>query len=78
MTSRKAKRMLNESDDWILFTMKKTGQTQAELGAFYPSAESWELLLNIAINDYHVRETLRNNINAADAYRDQQAEDESE
>lgn len=78
MTSRKAKRMLNESDDWILFTMKKTGQTQAELGAFYPSAESWELLLNIAINDYHVRETLRNILNAADAYRDQQAADESE
>lgn len=78
MTSRKAKRMLNESDDWILFTMKKTGQTQAELGAFYPSAESWELLLNIAINDYHVRETLRNIINAADAYRDQQTEDEPE
>ena len=78
MTSRKAKRMLNESDDWILFTMKKTGETQAELGAFYPSAESWELLLNIAINDYHVRETLRNILAAADAYRDQQAEDASE
>jgi len=78
MTSRKAKRMLNESDDWILFTMKKIGETQAELGAFYPSAESWELLLNITINDYHVRETLRNIINAADAYRDQQAEDEPE
>jgi len=70
--------MLNESDDWILFTMKKTGETQAELGAFYPSAESWELLLNIAINDYHVRETLRNILNAADAYRDQRAEDEPE
>jgi hypothetical protein len=70
MTSRKAKRMLNESDDWILFTMKKTGETQAELGAYYPAMESWELLLNIAIND--------NIINAADAYRDQQAEDEPE
>ena len=78
MTSRKAKRMLNESDDWILFTMKKTGETQAELGAFYPSAESWELLLNITINDYHVRETLRNILAAADAYRDEQAADESE
>jgi hypothetical protein len=78
MTSRKAKRMLNESDDWILFTMKKTGETQAELGAFYPSEESWELLFNIAMNNYHVRETLRNILNAADAYRDQQAEDEPE
>jgi len=51
MTSRKAKRMLNESDDWILFTMKKRGETQAELGAI---------------------------LTAADAYRDQQAQDEPE
>ena len=78
MTSRKAKRMLNESDDWILFTMKKMGGGQEELWAFYPSEESWELLFNIAMNNYHVRETLRNILNAADAYRDQQTEDEPE
>jgi len=78
MTSRKAKRMLNESDDWLLFTMKKTGDTEAELGAFYPSMESWEVLFNITINNYHVRESLRNILNAADAYRDQQTEDEPE
>ena len=78
MTLRKAKRLLNESDDWLVFTMKQTGDNQAEMGAYYPSIESWEVLLNLTINDYHIRETLRNVLNTADAYRDQQTEDESE
>ena len=48
------------------------------MGAYYRNLESWEILLNLAVNDYHIRETLRNVINTADTYRDQQTEDESE
>jgi len=78
MTIRKVKRLLNESDDWIVFTMKKTSEDEASMGAYYQNLESWEILLNLAVNDYHIRETLRNVINTADAYRDQQTEDEPE
>ena len=74
MTLRKVKRMLNESDDFIVFTMTQTDDT-ATFGVFNQSAESWELLLNLAINDYHVRETLRNIVTTADNYRDQKTED---
>jgi hypothetical protein len=78
MTIRKVKRLLNESDDWLVFTMKKMNEDEASMGAYYRNLESWEILLNLAVNDYHIRETLRNVIATADAYRDQQAEDASE
>lgn len=78
MTIRKVKRLLNESDDWLVFTMKKVNKDEASMGAYYRNLESWEILLNLAVNDYHIRETLRNVIATADAYRDQQAEDASE
>ena len=89
MTLRKVKRMLNESDDFLVFTMKlnKTDDViltsgvenqTASFGVFHKDADSWEILLNLAINDYHVGETLRNVLNAADEYRDQQAQDQSE
>ena len=45
---------------------------------FHKDTDSWEILLNLAVSDYHIRETLRNVLTAADAYRDQQTEDESE
>lgn len=77
MTLRKVKRMLNESDDFLVFTMKQHGEN-ADFGAFYQKLESWEILLNLAISDYHIRETLRNVLTAADAYRDAQAEDSPE
>jgi len=69
--------MLNESDDFLVFTMVSRGDT-ASFGVFNKDDESWEILLNLAVNDYHIRETLRNVLNAADTYRDQQAQDESE
>ena len=78
MTIGKVKRLLNESDDWLVFTMKKVNEDEASMGAYYRNLESWEILLNLAVNDYHIRETLRNVIATADAYRDQQAEDASE
>jgi hypothetical protein len=78
MTLRKVKRLLNESDDFLVFTMKKGSDDMASFGVYYQNAESWEILLNLAVSDYHIRETLRNVLNTADAYRDQQTEDESE
>ena len=89
MTLRKVKRMLNESDDFLVFTMKVTKTAPvilpsgvqdetASFGVFHKDVDSWEILLNLAVNDYHIRETLRNVLNAADTYRDQQAQDESE
>jgi hypothetical protein len=78
MTLRKVKRLLNESDDFLVFTMKKGQGDTASFGVFHKDLDSWEILLNLAVNDYHIRETLKNIINAADDYRDQQAQDEPE
>ena len=78
MTLRKVKRMLNESDDFLVFTRKDTGADVANFGVFHKDTDSWEILLNLAVSDYHIRETLRNVVNAADAYRDQQAQDSPE
>jgi hypothetical protein len=58
--------------------MKKGSDDMASFGVYYQNTESWEILLNLAVSDYHIRETLRNVLNTADAYRDQQTEDESE
>jgi hypothetical protein len=78
MTLRKVKRILNESDDFLVFTRKDTGGDVANFGVFHKDLDSWEILLNLAVSDYHIRETLRNVLNAADAYRDEQAQNESE
>jgi len=78
MTLRKVKRMLNESDDFLVFTRKDTGEDVANFGVFHKDQESWEILLNLAVSDYHTRETLRNVLTAADTYRDEQAQDSPE
>jgi len=70
--------MLNESDDFLVFTRKDTGADVANFGVFHKDTDSWEILLNLAVSDYHIRETLRNVLNAADAYRDEQAQDSPE
>ena len=70
--------MLNESDDFLVFTRKDTGADVANFGVFHKDTDSWEILLNLAVSDYHIRETLRNVLNSADTYRDQQAEDSPE
>ena len=66
MTFRKAKRYLNESDDFVLFT--KTGKDQVSFKCITQGVESWEILLNMAVQDYHFRETLRNIIFTADEH----------
>jgi len=78
MTLRKVKRLLNESDDFLVFTRKDTGADVANFGVFHKDADSWEILLNLAVSDYHIRETLRNVLTAADTYRDEQAQDAPE
>ena len=78
MTLRKVKRMLNESDDFLVFTRKDTGADVANFGVFHKDEDSWEILLNLAVSDYHIRETLRNVLTAADTYRDEQAQDSPE
>ena len=75
MTLRKVKRMLNESDDFLVFTRKDKDAETANFGVFHKDLESWEILLNLAVNDYHLLETLRNVVRTADAYRDEQAQD---
>ena len=78
MTLRKVNRMLNERDDFLVFTRKDTGADVANFGVFHKDEQSWEILLNLAVSDYHIRETLRNVLNAADEYRAEQAEDSPE
>lgn len=59
--------MLNEADEWLLFT-SKTKDDQYHASAFHSQAQAWEILLNLAVSDYSVRETLRNIVNEADKY----------
>lgn len=67
MNNRKAKRMLNESNEWVLFTTKRKEDTQ-EFYLFISSPEAWEILLHLAIDEYHIRETFRNILKTADEY----------
>jgi hypothetical protein len=67
MTHRKGKRLLQESDEYVLFTGKKRHENY-EMGCYYNNEDAWQVLLNIAIDKYHIRETLRNIINTADEY----------
>lgn len=67
VTKRKAKRHLNESDDYLLFTVVHSGEG-GNFGIYVQEDASWEILLNLAVHDYHIRETLRNIIRTADGY----------
>lgn len=67
MTSRKAKRMINEANDWLLFTSRQV-QDDHMFSVYIQNEASWEILLNLAVSNYAVRETLRNVLNAADDY----------
>jgi len=67
MTSRKAKRYINQADEWVVFTSEKKGEDQ-HFKVMVSNDEAWEVLLNLAVNDYHIRETLRNILKTADDY----------
>jgi hypothetical protein len=68
MNSRKAKRHINEADDWVLFTSRTTRDDEYICTYQHGREESWETLLNLAINQYEILETFRNIVNTADEY----------
>tara|TARA_R110002050_G_scaffold39563_4_gene96773 strand:+ start:5473 stop:5709 length:237 start_codon:yes stop_codon:yes gene_type:complete len=67
MTPRRAKRYINTSNDWILFATDGT-EEKHNFRVIMSRNESWEILLNLAISDYPIRETLRNILNTADEH----------
>tara|TARA_R110000787_G_scaffold88933_1_gene188526 strand:- start:348 stop:569 length:222 start_codon:yes stop_codon:yes gene_type:complete len=65
MTPRRAKRYINTSSDWILFaTDDKDGIHNFRV--LMSSEAAWEIMLNLCIQEYPIRETLRNILNTAD------------
>lgn len=67
MTSRKAKRFINQADEWVVFTSERKEDNQ-HFKVLVSNDEAWEVLLNLAVNDYHIRETFRNIVKTADEY----------
>ena len=67
MTSRKAKRYINQADEWVVFTSEKKEDNQ-HFKVLVSNDEAWEVLLNLAVNGYHLRETFRNIVKTADDY----------
>ena len=67
MTSRKAKRFINQADEWVVFTSERKEDNQ-HFKVLVSNDEAWEVLLNLAVNDYHIRETFRNIVKTADDY----------
>ena len=67
MAHRKAKRYINQSDEFVVFTSERKGE-QVTYRTIISSNESWELLLNLAVQEYPIRETLRNIVQTADEY----------
>jgi len=67
MTPRRAKRYINTSNDWIVFaTDEKDGIHNFRV--LMSSENAWEIVLNLCIQEYPIRETLRNILNTADDY----------
>lgn len=67
MTPRRAKRYINTSNDWLLFTTEEKDD-EHRFRVIMSSNEAWEILLNLAITDYPLRETLRNILITADEH----------
>ena len=67
MTPRRAKRNINTSKDWILFAEEIKGDTH-NYRVLLSREEAWEILLNLAITDYPIRETLRNILDLTDEH----------
>ncbi len=67
MTPRRAKRYINTSNDWILFaTDEKDGIHNFRV--LMSTDAAWEILLNLSIQEYPIRETLRNILKATDEH----------
>ena len=65
MTPRRAKRYINKSSEWVVFT-EEEAQGKSQFRVMISSENSWEILLNLSIGDFAIRETLRNIVNTAD------------
>lgn len=74
MTPRRAKRYINQSNDWLIFAAE-TKNDEILYRTISSRDEAWEILLNLAINDYHIRETLRNILTTTDEYLNRTKED---
>ena len=73
MTHRKAKRMLQQSDDYLMFTGQERDDNY-EMGCYFNNEAAWTILLNLCIDKYHIRETLRNLLNQCDDYLQNQSD----
>lgn len=67
MTHRKAKRFINASNDWLVFASEEK-EHNTKFSVLLSREEAWEILLNLAVREYPIRETLRNILKAADDY----------
>jgi len=77
MTPRRAKRYINTSAEWMVFA-EETKFDKTTFRVLQSSANAWEILLNLCINDYAIRETFRNILKTADEHRNQQDQGQSE
>ena len=66
MTPRRAKRYINQSKDWILFAEEVNQSSEHTFRVIMSREEAWEIILNLAITEYPIRETLRNILKIAD------------
>ena len=67
MTPRRAKRYINQSSEWVLFAEEeKHGKTTFR--CLQSSDAAWEILLNLCVSDYAIRETFRNILKTADEH----------
>jgi|TARA_R100000353_G_scaffold113957_2_gene81587 hypothetical protein len=67
MTPRRAKRYINQAKEWVVFTSEEKSGKHFFRTLISDNA-AWEVLLNICVNDYHIRETFRNILNTADEF----------
>ena len=67
MTSRRAKRFINQSSDWIVFA-EETKFEKTTFRCLQSGEEAWEILLNLCVTDYAIRETFRNILTLADEH----------
>jgi len=65
MTPRRAKRYINTSNDWILFATDEKNKIH-NFRVLMSSDAAWEILLNLCIQEYPIRQTLKNIIKTAD------------
>jgi len=69
MTPRRAKRYLNQANDWIVFADEIKPNSDHNYRVIMSREEAWEILLNLAVSEYPIRETLREIVRLADEHQ---------